>query len=331
MGILLMFITSCKNGANTPTDLIPILTTATPTDITHNTVTCGGNITSDGGSDVTTRGVCWSTSPNPTTADNKTIDAAGTGAFTSSITGLNQATTYNVRAYATNKSGTAYGLQFVFTTQTVVTDIEGNIYHTLKIGNQTWMVENLKTTKYRNGDLIPNVTDATIWTNSTTGNYCNYNNLVDNATKYGRLYNWYAVSDSRNLAPSGWHVSTVAEWTTLENYLIANGYNYDGSTTGNNIAKSLAATTDWSTYPTIGTIGNDLSKNNKSGFTSLPGGYRINNGSFANMGYHAYWWTSTESSSSNAIFVYLHYMKSILYVDYPNAKNWGSYVRCVKD
>ena len=215
---------------------------------------------------------------------------------------------------------------------TTVKDIDGNVYKTVKIGTQTWMAENLKTTRYRNGDSIPNVTVAEVWTNLTTGGYCNYNNEPNLATNYGygRLYNWYAVSDSCNLAPVGWHVSTDADWTTLENYLITNGYNYDGTKAGNFIAKSLAATTYWSTYSTIGSIGYDLSKNNKSGFTALPGGYRVSNGSFYNIGYHAFWWTSTESSSMNAVYRYLHYSSSSLSV-YPDAKNWGRSVRCVKD
>jgi len=232
------------------------------------------------------------------------------------------------------------GLMFTFITScsktidapiaTTVKDIDGNVYDTVKIGNQIWMVENLKTTRYRNGDSIPNVMDATIWANLTSGGFCNYNNITNNASKYGRLYNWYAVSDSRNLAPVGWHVASDADWTTLQNYLIANGYNYDGSTVGNYIAKSLSATTDWFTYSTIGTIGNDLSKNNKTGFTALPGGYRINDGTFANLGYHAFWWTTTESSSTNAVYRYLHFSSSTLSV-YPAAKNWGRSVRCVKD
>lgn len=211
-----------------------------------------------------------------------------------------------------------------------VKDIDGNAYDTVKIGDQLWMVENLRTTRYRNGDTIPNVSDAAGWGSLTTGAYCNYNNAANNPSKYGRLYNWYAVSDSRNIAPVGWHVSTDADWATLQNYLIANGFNYDGSTTGNYIAKSLAATTNWYTYPTLGTIGYDLSKNNKSGFTALPGGYRISTGSFANMGYHAFWWTSTGSNSTNAFYRYLHFKSSSL-TDYPSEKNWGRSVRCVKD
>ena len=210
-------------------------------------------------------------------------------------------------------------------------DIDGNVYDTLKIGTQVWMVQNLKTTRYRNGDSIPNVTDGSAWANLTSGGYSNYNNELYYGTKYGRLYNWYAVSDSRNLAPVGWHVATSADWTALQDYLIANGYNYDGTTTANKIAKSLSANTDWSPVSSVtGSIGYDLTKNNKSGFTALPGGYRIDNGSFANATYHAFWWTTTESSSTNAVYCYLHFSDPSLTI-YPSSKKWGRSVRCVKD
>jgi uncharacterized protein (TIGR02145 family) len=214
---------------------------------------------------------------------------------------------------------------------TIVKDIDGNVYDTVKIGTQIWMVQNLKTTRYRNGDSIPNVTDAAIWANLTSGGYSNYSNELYYGTKYGRLYNWYAVSDSRNLAPAGWHVATSADWTALQDYLIANGYNYDGSKVGNKIAKSLSANTDWYTGgTTVGSIGNDLSKNNKTGFTALPSGYRIDNGSFANVTFHAFWWTTTESSSTNAVYCYLHFSDPTLTI-YPSSKKWGRSVRCVKD
>ena len=96
-----------------------------------------------------------------------------------------------------------------------VKDIDGNVYHTVTIGTQVWMVENLKVTKYRDGTPIPNKTDATEWGSLTTGAYCDYDNTVSNSTIYGKLYNWYAVNDWRNIAPTGWHVPTDAEWTTL--------------------------------------------------------------------------------------------------------------------
>jgi len=174
-------------------------------------------------------------------------------------------------------------------------DVEGNIYKTVKIGKQWWMAENLKTTRYNNGDLIGSTTPATL--DITEENRPKYqwvfNEDESNLATYGRLYTWYAVTDSRNVCPKGWHVSTDTEWTTLENYLIAHGYNYDGTTTGNKIAKSMAATNTWSPTDSPGTPGTDLSSNNSSGFTALPGGRRESNGLFLYIEGDASWWSST--------------------------------------
>jgi uncharacterized protein (TIGR02145 family) len=212
-----------------------------------------------------------------------------------------------------------------------VTDIEGNVYNTVKIGTQVWMLENLKTTKYNDGTAIPLVTDSTAWTYLSTPAYCWYKN--DAATyknKYGALYNWYVVNTGK-LAPTGWHVATDAEWTTLENYLTANGYNYDGSTSGDYYAKSLAATTDWATDSGTGTIGNDLTKNNRSGFSALPGGNRYtSNGTFGLVGGSGYWWSSTEKSTSIAWDRLMGYGLSDVYRDSSNKQN-GFSVRCVRD
>jgi len=128
------------------------------------------------------------------------------------------------------------------------------------------MAENLKTTKYNDGTSIPNVTENSAWTNLSTPAYCWYNN--DDTTyknTYGALYNWHTVNTAK-LAPTGWYVPTNDEWAILDNYLMTNGYNYDGSTTYNNYAKSLAATTDWETDTGTGAIGNHLTKNNSTGF-----------------------------------------------------------------
>jgi uncharacterized protein (TIGR02145 family) len=214
-----------------------------------------------------------------------------------------------------------------------VTDIEGNVYNTVKIGTQVWMLENLKTTKYNDGTAIPLVTDSTAWTYLSTPAYCWYKN--DAATyknKYGALYNWYTVNNGK-LAPTGWHVATDEEWTTLENYLIANGYNYDGSTQGDYYAKSLAATTDWAidTYTDAGAIGTDLSKNNRSGFSALPGGDRgSSNGSFYDVGDNGYWWSSTESNTYDAWYRDMYYGNSSVYRNGSDKQN-GFSVRCVRD
>jgi uncharacterized protein (TIGR02145 family) len=212
-----------------------------------------------------------------------------------------------------------------------VTDIDGNVYQTVKIGNQVWIVENLRTTKYNDGTPIPLVTDTTAWKALTTPGYCYYNNTThaDSIKKYGALYNWYAV-DTKKLAPKGWHVPTDAEWTILENYLIANGYDWDGTTTDNKIAKSMAAKTDWQTYTKSGAIGNDLSKNNRSGFSALPGGYRVDNGLFSTIGLNGDWWSASEYDASNAYTRYLICVHDDLNRDY-DRKSCGFSVRLLRD
>lgn len=216
-----------------------------------------------------------------------------------------------------------------------VTDIDGNVYHTVTIGTQTWMVENLKTTRYRNGDAIGTTTpadrDITIETEQKY-QWAAYYGDENKVAKYGRLYTWYAATDTRNIAPAGWHVPTDADWRTLENYLIANGYNYDGTTTGNKIAKSLAAITDWYTSTIVGAIGNDLTKNNKSGFTALPCGYRSNTGAFiwTRWGFYGSWWSSSDSWDNYKMHGYgLLYKDSNLSVALALPYQ-GFSVRCVK-
>lgn len=211
-----------------------------------------------------------------------------------------------------------------------VKDADGNKYNTVKIGNQVWMVENLKTTKYNDGTEILNVTSDTQWANLTTGAYCNYDNLESNAEIYGRLYNWYAVNTGK-LAPAGWHVPTDDDWTILENYLIANGYNYDGTLDEDKIAKSLCAKTNWALSSEAGTPGAAPENNNSTGFTALPGGFRFfTDGSFLSIGKYGLWWSATESSEIIAYSRVLGYAYEDLRISY-DGKEDGFSVRCVKD
>lgn len=213
-----------------------------------------------------------------------------------------------------------------------MSDIDGNVYKWITFGTQTWMVENLKVSKYRTGESISNTTDATLWSNATYGAWCNYDNNAANGDKYGKLYNWYAVNDSRKIAPIGWHISTEAEWTILVNYLIANGFNYDGTYEYNRLGKSLAAQTDWNDNTNEGSIGNDLSKNNRTGFTGLPSGVRDEKGVFNNIGAWSFWWTSTiGNSATNACFSYM--LNGGAYSGaYKDGKiHIGAAIRCIKD
>ncbi len=293
----------------------PVLTTTAISDVTNTTASSGGNITSDGGSAITARGVCWSTSTNPTIANSKTSDTNGSGLFTSSLIGLTSGTTYYLRAYATNSIATSYGNEVSFTPGTV-TDIDGNVYKTVTIGNQVWMAENLKTSKYRNGDAIANVTVDATWNSMTSGAYCWYSN--DAATykaTYGALYNWYAAADNRNIAPVGWHIPTDAEWTALTTFL--GGV----SVAGGKLKET--GTAHWVT-PNAGAT-------NSSSFTALPSGYRSNIGAlFYYNGYHGYWWTSTEGSTTDAWGRDIGYSYGDVGRNYTN-KVTGLPVRCLRD
>lgn len=214
-------------------------------------------------------------------------------------------------------------------------DFDGNLYHTVKIGTQVWMVENLKAIHYNNGDPIPEVTSDVEWVNLTTGAYCNFDNSEGNVATFGRLYNWYAVNTG-NLAPKGWHVPTDGEWTILENWLIANGYNYDGTTgddwdTNNKIAKSMAADSIWGPDSFEGTVGNTdyPAKRNATGFNALPGGLR-NGSPFWGIFYNGYWWSSSEFDTTLAWYrnIYFHFTNVVR--DCIGKKS-GISVRCVSD
>ena len=185
-----------------------------------------------------------------------------------------------------------------------VFDADGNGYNSVKIGNQTWLTENLKTTKYNNGDLI----ETTPLIKQDVSNELmpkyqwSYYGDESNAAVYGRLYTWFAATDSRHVCPTGWHVSTNNDWTVLENYLIANGYNYDSTLIDNKIGKSLASDKLWNNSSREGAIGNTdyPAYRNKSGFTALPGGVRSSAGMYSDIGNAGSWWTSTEIDSSFA-------------------------------
>ncbi len=308
----------------------PTVTTAAVTNISFTTATAGGNVTSDGGATIIQRGVCFSTSQNPTTANNIVTATGTTGSFTCNLSGLTDNTTYYVRAYAINSQGTSYGSQVSFTTLVnyVAYDGDGNGYTSVVIGTQEWLVENLKTTKYNDGSDIPNVTDNTAWTELSTPAYCWYNNDYSTyGTVYGALYNWWVTdatsNGGKNVCPVGWHVPTDNDWYILENYVdpTINDPNATGWR-GTDCGTKLKAVSGWNS----GGNGTD-----NYGFAALPGGYRnYNYGSFYNVGGSGNWWSSSQYYADNA-------WDRILFYDgananrYDNDKENGFSLRCVQD
>lgn len=311
------------------------LSTLPVSNITGNSATTGGNITSDVGASITQRGVVWSTSPNPTTSNNSTNDGSGSGSYVSNLSGLTVNTTYYVRAYAISSAGTAYGNGVSFMTAGnsgeisewlnpdlnygSVTAQDGNTYATIEIGTQEWMAENLRTTNYANGDPIPNVTDAGQWSNLTTGAWTHYNNDNQYEIPYGKLYNWYTVTDQRNVCPTGWHVPTDAEWTELTDYIGGSGVAGGKMKTTGNIE---AATGLWYSPNTEAT--------NSSGFSGVPGGVCYADGEYNVIGSFGGWWSSSESDADLAGVCWLDYGIGGA-VRANVVKRIGYSIRCLRD
>jgi uncharacterized protein (TIGR02145 family) len=384
--------------------------------------TTGGTIISDGGGQITARGVCWSKTENPTINNDTTYDGTGSGSFTSTITGLDAQTTYFVRAYATNIAGTVYGnelnvttwggkpfattidasdvatagatlrgsvfsnysptdvlfeygttvnygetivanpnpvnslsevyvdasltgleegttyhfrikavnslgttygsdLTFTTVSSISVTDKDGNVYKTVTIGNQVWLVENLKTTRYNDDTEITLVTDNAEWTALSAPAYCWYNN--DSASykdSYGALYNWYAVNTGK-LCPEGWHVPSYSEWLDLMTFLGGGNEAY-GRQTGGSLLKEIG-TTHWND-PNYAT--------DQYGFTARPGGLRSENGSFFYIYSFGNWWASGlwwAGGDNGTNFIMANDSEGVSYGSV--VKNTGASVRCLKD
>jgi uncharacterized protein (TIGR02145 family) len=186
------------------------------------------------------------------------------------------------------------------------------------IGNQIWMAQNLNTSTYRNGDVIPQVQNSSTWQSLQTGAWCYYNNDSKVGKTYGKLYNWYAVNDPRGLAPEGWHIPTNDEWNILYDYLGS-----DNDHAGDKLKE--AGTSHWEQSP------NYRGGNNSSGFTALPGGIRSTAGTFYRLGQTAYWWTSTENDVNSARSKFMVNSTSSLYGTINDSKKMGYSVRCIKD
>jgi uncharacterized protein (TIGR02145 family) len=213
-----------------------------------------------------------------------------------------------------------------------VTDIDGNLYNTVLIGNQCWMKENLKTATYRNGTSIPNITDSTEWSNMTTDAYVWYNNDISWKDKYGALYNWFAIINPGGLCPTGWHVPTDDEWTTLTDYIGGTGEPHGNELKScRQVNSPLGGGCNTNEHPRWKEdINNGNYGTDDYGFSGLPGGFRDGSGPFYDVGYSGGWCSSTEYSSGGAWGRYLSFLYGGVYVNYYD-EQFGFSVRCLRD
>lgn len=327
---------------------LPTIKTSQISNITVSSAISGGDISNDGGASITSRGVCWNTTGNPTLSDAKTSDGTGPGSFTSSLSNLSPNTTYYVRAYAINSQGTAYGEQVIFTssssgnqTGTFVDIRDGKNYKWVKIGSQTLMAENLAYLPAVNPSNTFSFTAYKYYVYGYEGTNVGEAKATSNYINFGVLYNWISAvqgsagsnlipSGVKGICPDGWHLPSIGEWNNFKQYLIDNGYGYGGS--GPYIAKSLAAKTGWSASLTDGTPGFEPEKNNSSGFSALAGGIIVYH-LFNWQNNSAFWWSATNYSSTpetSAVFVAVNF-NTPDFPSYGTDKSDAFSVRCIKD
>jgi uncharacterized protein (TIGR02145 family) len=300
---------------------MPLVFTSAILEYTKSSAVVGGKVTNDGMTPLIGRGLYWGFSSNPETSGTKIEMGNGLGSFSTLLTGLSPNTNYYIKAYATNRYGTSYGIENRFNTgqDTVspkVTDIDGNVYHIVTIGNQVWMAENLKTTNYNDKTPIPLVTDDHSLGDGHSPAFCWYNYSESYKSPYGGLYNWFVVNTGK-LCPVGWHVPTDAEWTTLTDFL--GGENAAG-------AKLKETGTDHWTGPNIAAT-------DQVGFTGLPGGdcFLATGGKFGLMGSFGFWWSSTAAFSwETARYMDMTYSEDKFFRGEDMYENAFS-VRCIKN
>ena len=297
---------------------LPSLNTVLPTvsmiglsEISPNSIRFSAQVLSDGGGHITSKGIVYGTQILPTLLDQSVINGTEAGAFEGIITSLLPNTRYYFRAFATNEQGTRYSNQLLENTTSLVSDVDGNIYQSVKIGTQIWLKKNLMVTKYQNSDSIIEVIPNGLWQNLLIGGWANINNTASNNEAYGKLYNWFAVTDERKLCPLGWKIPSDNDWTVLTSYL-------GGLDVAGGKLKSTGITY-WQ-------IPNAWA-NNLSFFTGLPSGYRDELGVFFGIGYYGLWWSSTSNGAEAwSRYVYNEFNYS---TKETLGKNYGLSVRCL--
>jgi uncharacterized protein (TIGR02145 family) len=328
----------------------PTVTTGEASDITSTSAALHGTVTNPDNVTITAQGFEWKASEG----GNYTTENASSATMSYNLTGLTANTGYTYRAFVTTVDGIIYGEEVNFTTLIgqesqdgqpcsgipTVMDIDGNTYNTVQIGNQCWMKENMRTTRYSNGAEIPL---GSTFSSNPIGRFCP-NNQCENVSVYGYLYNWstamnFTTSSSSNpsnrqgICPLGWHLPSDVEWEQLINYVNAqNNYRCLNYSSDNFIAKSLASTIGWNNSTISCAVGNDLASNDLTGFSAMPAGSfgGGNGGSYSSFGNSACFWSTTEVSSSDA--KYFSVSNNSVGVDIHTwYKSYAYSVRCLRD
>lgn len=318
---------------------IPSVKTANVSSVGEYDAVLGGAVQDNGGSEITSYGVCWAKTPGPDIEGEHISFSEGTGPYFTSIANLELSTIYYVRAFATNSTGLAYGNEVKFrTNDTPLTDIDGNVYPTVVIGEQVWMTKNLAVSRYADGREVPFVPQDEWWDSLRVDEkgYCFYNNSSSNLAIYGALYSWSAAVNGQDslspemqfiqgVCPDGWHLPSDADWLELETSLgmpvqEANTEGWRGSIGG----KLKSAGRDHWLTPNEGAT-------NETRFTALPAGDRFPDGLYFNLRYTTLFWTSTSYDEETAWARGLGYAVTTMYRGHEDTKNWGFSVRCVRD
>lgn len=316
IGLLLILTYGCsKESVIAPTPKVKASETIS---IGSNAVTISSKIINGGSEEVLNQGICWNTQASPTIDNNKKNGELKDSTIFGRSSELTPNTKYYARTFLTTKTGTYYGDEIEFTTNNTLTDQDGNIYNTVTIGAQVWMVENLKTTKYNDGLVIPFISVNSAWSNLNSAVYCWYDNNPKNKDSYGALYNWGAVNSGK-LCPDGWHVPTDAEWTILVDKL-------GGEINAATLLKDVDAPVTVTNY--IAT--------NYSGFSALPAGSAsAGTPTFYGIGIQGTWWSSTIGADEWNIYrsMFFDGNTGVIrngFMSKANLRN-GLSVRCIKD
>ncbi len=318
---------------------VPLVVTSNVGTVSDHHAILGGVVRDNGGSEITSYGICWDTLPDPSIEGKHLSFNEGTGPYTITANNLELRTTYYVRAFAINSTGLAYGNEVIFrTNDTPLTDIDGNVYPTVVIGEQVWMAKNLAVSRYPDGIPIPFVPQDEWWDSLRVDEkgYCFYNNSTSNLAIYGALYSWSAAVNGQDsithelqviqgVCPDGWHLPSDSDWLELETYLgmpvqEANTQGWRGEIGG----KLKSTGREFWLIPNEGAT-------NLTRFSALPAGDRFPNGDYFNLRYIALFWTSSNYDEETAWARGLGYHVTTMYRGHEDTKNWGFSVRCVKD